>query len=73
MGIVLSRATSANPGPIGLAERIGHSDRIGEENVVAHHGSLSKETRLDAEQRLKAGSVKVCVATASLERVVLLG
>ena len=52
-----------------LVERVAHllSDRLGEENVVAHHGSLSKETRLDAEQRLKAGSVKVCVATASLE------
>ena len=35
--------------------------------VAAHHGSLSKETRFDAEQRLKAGSLKVMVATASLE------
>ena len=52
-----------------LVERVAHllSERIGDENVVAHHGSLSKETRLDAEQRLKAGSVQVCVATASLE------
>ena len=52
-----------------LVERVAHllTERIGEENVVAHHGSLSKETRFDAEQRLKAGSVKVCVATASLE------
>ena len=52
-----------------LVERVSHllSDRLGEENVVAHHGSLSKETRYDAEQRLKEGSVKVCVATASLE------
>ena len=52
-----------------LVERVAHllSERIGEENVVAHHGSLAKETRLDAEQRLKAGTVQVCVATASLE------
>ena len=52
-----------------LVERVAHllSERLGEQDVVAHHGSLSKETRLDAEQRLKAGSVKVCVATASLE------
>jgi ATP-dependent Lhr-like helicase len=35
--------------------------------VAAHHGSLSKETRFDAEQRLKAGTLKVMVATASLE------
>ena len=52
-----------------LVERVAHllSDRLGEENVAAHHGSLSKETRFDAEQRLKEGKVKVCVATASLE------
>jgi ATP-dependent Lhr-like helicase len=52
-----------------MVERVAHllSERVGEENIVAHHGSLSKKTRLDAEQRLKAGSVKVCVATASLE------
>ncbi|MEX2430542.1 MAG: helicase-related protein, partial [Dehalococcoidia bacterium] len=52
-----------------LVERIAHllSERLGEENVVAHHGSLSRETRFEAEQRLKAGTVQVCVATASLE------
>jgi ATP-dependent Lhr-like helicase len=43
------------------------AERLGEENVAAHHGSLSKETRFNAEQRLKAGSLKVMVATASLE------
>ena len=52
-----------------LVERVAHqlSARLGEEAVVAHHGSLSREIRLNAEQKLKAGSVKVCVATASLE------
>ncbi len=52
-----------------LVERVSHqlSMRLGEEAVVAHHGSLSRATRLDAEQKLKAGQVKVCVATASLE------
>ena len=52
-----------------LVERVSHqlSARLGEEAVVAHHGSLSREIRLDAEQKLKAGQVKVCVATASLE------
>jgi ATP-dependent Lhr-like helicase len=43
------------------------SERLGEENVATHHGSLSKERRLDAEQRLKRGELKVLVATASLE------
>jgi len=33
----------------------------------AHHGSLAKEQRFDAEQRLKQGSLKALVATASLE------
>ncbi len=52
-----------------LVERIAHllSQKIGEEQVVAHHGSLSRKTRLRAEERLKKAEVKVCVATASLE------
>ena len=52
-----------------LVERVAHqlSERMGEEAVAAHHGSLSRETRHKAEQNLKAGCVKVCVATASLE------
>jgi ATP-dependent Lhr-like helicase len=52
-----------------LVERIAHqlSAKIGEENIVAHHGSLSRATRLKAEERLKSGSVQVCIATASLE------
>ena len=52
-----------------LVERVAHqlSKRLGEEAVVAHHGSLSRATRLAAEEKLKRGEVKVCVATASLE------
>ena len=52
-----------------LVERVSHqlSERLGEEAVVAHHGSLSRTTRLAAEEKLKKGEVKVCVATASLE------
>lgn len=52
-----------------LAERLAHdlSLRIGEEHITAHHGSLSKEQRLDAENRLKSGQLKALVATASLE------
>ena len=58
-----------------LVERVAHqmSARLGEEAVVAHHGSLSREIRLDAEQKLKAGQVKVCVATASLEMGIDIG
>ncbi len=52
-----------------LAERAAHalSERLGEEAVAAHHGSLSRERRLDAEERLKAGRLKAIVATSSLE------
>lgn len=52
-----------------LAERAARflAERVGEENVTSHHGSLSKEHRLNAEQRLKAGKLKALVATASLE------
>jgi ATP-dependent Lhr-like helicase len=52
-----------------MVERVTRQlgERLGEENVAAHHGSLSKETRFDAEQRLKAGQLKAMVATASLE------
>jgi ATP-dependent helicase Lhr and Lhr-like helicase len=35
--------------------------------VTSHHGSLAREHRLDAEQRLKAGTLRALVATASLE------
>ncbi|HZQ62794.1 MAG TPA: DEAD/DEAH box helicase [Casimicrobiaceae bacterium] len=52
-----------------MAERAARhlSELLGADNVMAHHGSMAKELRLDAEQRLKAGALKVLVATASLE------
>jgi ATP-dependent Lhr-like helicase len=52
-----------------MAERIAFQlgERLGIENVAAHHGSLSRKLRLEAEHRLKAGGIRVLVATASLE------
>src|SRR2546425_5261840 len=52
-----------------LAERLSRqlSDRLGADRVTAHHGSMSRAHRLDAEQRLKSGSLRALVATASLE------
>lgn len=52
-----------------LSERIARalSERIGNDAVTSHHGSLSKEQRLNAEDRLKKGELKALVATASLE------
>jgi ATP-dependent Lhr-like helicase len=48
------------------AERLARhlSERLGEEHVTAHHGSMAKESRLDAEQRLKRGQLRALVATA---------
>ena len=52
-----------------MAERAAKhlADKLGKDAVAAHHGSLSRELRLDAEQRLKRGQLRVLVATASLE------
>ena len=52
-----------------MAERISYRlrERLGADAVASHHGSLSREIRLDAEERLKTGKLKAIVATASLE------
>src|SRR2546426_1450006 len=52
-----------------LSERMAFqlSERLGAEHVAAHHGSLAKEARLEAEQKLRDGKLKVLVATASLD------
>src|SRR5438874_6531510 len=52
-----------------LSERVSHhlAERLGKDAVAAHHGSLSRKLRLTAERKLKAGEVRVLVATASLE------
>ncbi|MBA1272232.1 DEAD/DEAH box helicase [Stutzerimonas azotifigens] len=52
-----------------MAERAARhlSERLGTDQVAAHHGSMAREQRLDAEQRLKRGELRVLVATASLE------
>jgi ATP-dependent Lhr-like helicase len=52
-----------------LAERITArlTNVMGADKVACHHSSLSKERRLDAEHRLKSGTLRALVATASLE------
>jgi ATP-dependent Lhr-like helicase len=56
-----------------LVERVSHHleerlrEALGQHAVAAHHGSLSRQTRLSAEERLKRGQTRVVVATASLE------
>ncbi|APW40687.1 ATP-dependent DNA helicase [Rhodoferax koreense] len=66
---VLHRTTLLFVNTRRMAERTARhlADRLGAEAVAAHHGSLAKEYRLDAEQRLKRGELRVLVATASLE------
>ncbi len=51
------------------AERItmNLTQRLGEGSVATHHGSLSRKSRLEAENKLKGGEIKALVATASLE------
>ncbi|MFB3819465.1 MAG: DEAD/DEAH box helicase, partial [Candidatus Methylomirabilales bacterium] len=58
-----------------MAERIAArlTRLLGEEAVTSHHGSLARARRLDAEQRLKAGTLRALVATASLELGVDIG
>jgi ATP-dependent helicase Lhr and Lhr-like helicase len=52
-----------------LAERVAHnlSALLGHDAVASHHGSLSRQKRLSVESKLKAGEIRVLVATASLE------
>ena len=52
-----------------LVERVSYQleERLGHDKVAAHHGSLSRATRLKAEEGLKTGAIPVVVATASLE------
>jgi len=52
-----------------MAERMAHhlGELLGEDAVAPHHGSLARKLRLAAERRLKAGELRVLVATASLE------
>ena len=52
-----------------LSERLALAltERLGNGSVCSHHGSMSKDHRHTAEQRLKAGELKVLVATASME------
>lgn len=49
-----------------VAEAIGHH-LIPRGDVEVHHGSLSKEVRIDAEDRFSKGLIKTLVCTSSME------
>jgi len=42
-------------------------DDFNESNIMAHHSSLSRELRLETENKLKDGELKVVVSSTSLE------
>ena len=67
--ILANRSTLVFVNTRRLSERIAHAlgQRLGVSAVLPHHGSLSRQLRLEAESRLKAGELRAVVATASLE------
>jgi ATP-dependent Lhr-like helicase len=52
-----------------MSERVAYAlaTRLGEGAVLPHHGSLAREKRFETEHRLKDGTLRAVVATASLE------
>ncbi len=67
--ILANRSTLLFVNSRGLSERLAAElNRLaGEELVQSHHGSVSREQRLEIENRLKAGDLRGVVATSTLE------
>ncbi|MEE8330596.1 MAG: DEAD/DEAH box helicase [Acidimicrobiia bacterium] len=67
--IYANRSTIVFANSRGIAERIARqlNDLAGDEVARAHHGSVSREQRLDIEDKLKRGDIKCVIATSTLE------
>lgn len=50
-----------------LRRALSKEDMIDMDSIEAHHSSISRDLRLDVEERLKKGELKVVVSSTSLE------
>lgn len=63
-----SKATLVFTNTRALAEELGRIIKsFGRKDVGVHHGSLSKELRVESEEKFKIGSLKALICTSSLE------
>ena len=67
--VTAARTTLVFTNTRGATERLAHRlrERFADGDVAAHHSSLAREERLEVEERLRAGSLRVVVTSTSLE------